>query len=171
MPTLPPLLPAPLTREAFAPFGDVIQAEGANSFSINAGMVQRFHDLARVEVGEGRPLISIFRGQPYTVPLPVRMVERHPLGSQAFIPLGDARCAVIVAPPGETVRPGDLRAFVLERGQGVNYRPGTWHHVLLTLEAPGDFLVIDRGGIGHNCDEFHIAPESQRVFCLEKQSG
>jgi ureidoglycolate lyase len=166
MPTLPPLLPAPLTREAFAPFGDVIQAEGANSFPINAGMVQRFHDLARVKVGEGRALISIFRGQPYRVPLPVRMVERHPLGSQAFIPLGNARCAVIVAPPGDTVRPEDLRAFVPGPGQGVNYRAGTWHHVLLTLDALGDFLVVDRGGPGHNCDEFHFPEVQQRLFQL-----
>jgi ureidoglycolate lyase len=164
------LLPQPLTREAFAPFGDVIQAEGANSFPINAGMVQRFHDLARIEVGEGgnagRPLISIFRGQPYALPLPVRMVERHPLGSQAFFPIGQARCAVIVAPPGDTVRAQDLRAFIVEGNQGVNYHPGTWHHVLLTLDAPGDFLVVDRGGAGHNCDEFHFTAGEQLVFAL-----
>jgi ureidoglycolate lyase len=164
--TLTSLSPELLTREAFAPFGDVIQATGANAFPINAGMVQRFHDLARVETGEGRALISIFRGQPYELPLPVRMVERHPLGSQAFIPLGNARCAVIVAPPGDTVRPEDLRAFVLAEGQGVNYRPGTWHHVLLTLDAPGDFLVVDRGGPGHNCDEFHFPLVHQRLFSL-----
>jgi len=158
------LLPRPLTRDAFAPFGDVIQAEGANSFPINAGMVQRFHDLARVEVGEGRALISIFRGQPYALPLPVRMVERHPLGSQAFFPLGQARCAVIVAPPGDTVRAEDLRAFIVHGNQGVNYHPGTWHHVLLTLDAPADFLVIDRGGPGNNCDEFHFPPAGQAIF-------
>lgn len=166
MSTLPPLLPEPLTREAFAPFGDVIQTEGANSFPINAGMVQRFHDLARAETGEGHALISIFRGRPYALPLPVRMVERHPLGSQAFVPLANARCAVIVAPPGDAVRPEDLRAFVPGPGQGVNYRPGTWHHVLLTLDAPGDFLVVDRGGSGHNCDEFHFPETQQRLFQL-----
>lgn len=162
------LIPVPLSRAAFAPFGDVIETPGAKSFPINAGMVERFHDLARVEtVDGGHPLISIFRGQPYALPLAVRHVERHPLGSQAFFPVGgDTRYAVIVAPPGDTVRPEDLRAFVAAPGQGVNYRPGIWHHVLLTLEQPADFIVVDRGGPGDNCDEFHFAPEAQPLFAL-----
>jgi ureidoglycolate lyase len=161
------LLPQPLSREAFAPFGEVIETDGSPSFAINAGMVERFHDLARIEVDPaGRPLLSIFRGQPYALPLSVRHVERHPLGSQAFFPLGDARYAVIVAPPGDTVRPEDLRAFVGNGRQGVNYRPGVWHHVLLVLEQPADFLVIDRGGPGNNCDECHFDAGLQPVFTL-----
>jgi len=165
-PTL--LLPQPLTREAFAPFGDVIDTAGSRSFPINDGMVERFHDLARIDVGAqgGAPLLSVFRGQPYALPLPVRFVERHPLGSQAFVPLGEAAFAVIVAPPGDTVEPDDLRAFIGNGRQGVNYRPGTWHHVLLVLEQPADFLVIDRGGPGNNCDEHHFAQDQQRVFAL-----
>ena len=165
-PTL--LLPQPLTREAFAPFGDVIDTGGSRSFPINAGMVERFHDLARIDVSAqgGAPLLSVFRGQPYALPLPVRFVERHPLGSQAFVPLGEAAFAVIVAPPGDTVEPDDLRAFIGNGRQGVNYRPGTWHHVLLVLEQPADFLVIDRGGPGNNCDEHHFAQDQQRVFAL-----
>ncbi|HEY4372516.1 MAG TPA: ureidoglycolate lyase [Burkholderiales bacterium] len=162
------LIPVPLTRDAFAPFGDVIETPGAKSFPINAGMVERFHDLARVETtGDGHPLISIFRGQPYALPLTVRYVERHPLGSQAFFPVGgEARYAVIVAPPGDTVRPADLRAFIAAPGQGINYRPGVWHHVLLTLERPADFIVIDRGGPGNNCDEFHFEADVQPLFAL-----
>ena len=150
----------------FAPSAWITSPNGAKSFPINAGMVQRFHDLAAIEVSAGRALVSIFRGQPYQLPLPVKMVERHPLGSQAFVPLGNARCAVIVAPPGDTVRAADLRAFILDKTQGVNYRPGTWHHVLLTLDAPGDFLVVDRGGPGHNCDEFHFPESEQLLFTL-----
>jgi len=161
------LLPRPLTREAFVPFGDVIETAGSKSFAINDGMVERFHDLAHLEVDPaGRPLLSIFRGQPYVLPLTVRHVERHPLGSQAFFPLGEARYAVIVALPGDTVRPEDLRAFVGNGHQGVNYRPGVWHHVLLVLERPADFLVIDRGGPGNNCDEFHFDAAVQPVFAL-----
>lgn len=165
-PTL--LLPQPLSREAFAPFGDVIDTAGARSFAINAGMVERFHDLAAIDVGVegGAPLLSVFRGLPYALPLAVRFVERHPLGSQAFVPVGDASFAVIVAPPGDTVDPGELRAFIGTGRQGVNYRRGTWHHVLLVLDHPADFLVIDRGGPGHNCDEHHFAQDQQRVFAL-----
>lgn len=161
------LHPVPLTRAAFAPFGDVIETAGARHFPINDGMVERFHDLARIETDAGgRPLLSIFRGQPYALPLAVKSVERHPLGSQAFFPLGEARYAVIVAPPGETVRPQDLRAFIGNGRQGVNYRPGVWHHVLLVLDAPADFLVIDRGGPGANCDEFRFDAAMQRRFTL-----
>ena len=166
MPPSPlPLLPRPLTREAFAPFGDVLETEGAKSFPINGGMVERFHDLARIEVaGEGRPLLSIFRGQPYPLPLKVRHVERHPLGSQAFFPLGEARYVVIVAPPGDTVTPDALQAFIGNGRQGVNYRAGVWHHVLLVLERQADFLVVDRGGPGNNCDDHHFSEEEQRTF-------
>jgi len=166
--TIQPLQPRPLSRENFAPFGDVIETAGSTSFPINDGMVERFHDLARIEIAgvEGRPLLSIFRGQPYTLPWPVRYVERHPLGSQAFFPLGEANYAVIVAPPGDTVRPEDLRAFIGNGRQGVNYRPGVWHHVLLVLERPADFLVVDRGGPGHNCDEFHFTAQEQRMLTL-----
>jgi len=163
----PLLLPQPLTHEAFAPFGDVIEAAGSTSFAINDGMVERFHDLAHIETdGAGRPLLSIFRGQPYALPLPVRHVERHPLGSQAFFPLVEARYAVIVAAPGDSVTAAGLRAFIANGRQGVNYRPGVWHHVLLVLDRPADFLVIDRGGPGNNCDEHVFAAEEQRVFAL-----
>ena len=165
-PTL--LLPQPLTREAFAPFGDVIDTAGSRSFPINAGMVERFHDLARIDVSAqgGAPLLSVFRGQPYALPLPVRFVERHPLGSQAFVPLGEAAFAVIVAPPGDTVEPDDLRAFIGNGRQGVNYRPGTWHHVLLVLEQPAAVDHQEVGGPGNNCDEHHFAQDQQRVFAL-----
>ncbi|MEE2997699.1 MAG: ureidoglycolate lyase [Pseudomonadota bacterium] len=149
------LFPAPLTREAFAPFGDVIQTDGAQRIKINEGTTERFHDLARVDLASrgGHPLINIFRGQPRPQPINILMVERHPLGSQAFIPLRNACWLVVVAPPEDAPDPSKLRAFRARGDQGVNYHVGVWHHPLLVLEHNHDFLVVDRGGLGANCDE------------------
>ena len=128
----------PLSREAFAPFGDVIETDGARHFSINAGAIERFHDLATVDVGTeegGRPLISIAQcNQASELPYEVPFVERHPLGSQAFIPLDDTPLLVVVAPPGEEVKAGEVRAFISNGRQGVNYRPGTWHIPLISVK-------------------------------------
>lgn len=145
----------PLTPEAFAPFGDVIDSRCASSFPINGGRTQRYHDLASVEVlGDGgRPLISIFVSQPVQVPLAVDCLERHPLGSQAFIPMHGERFLIVVAPPGDTIDPQSVRAFITDGHQGINYRAGTWHAVHSVLDREGEFLVVDRGGPGHNCDE------------------
>ena len=158
---------APLTREAFVPFGDVIDTEGAQSFLINNGMTRRFHDLAKVEAkGEGaRVLISIFRGQPYEFPLALKMVERHPLGSQTFIPLSPQPFLVIVC-PDEAGRPGTPLAFLTRPGQGVNYAPGTWHGVLTPIGREQEFLVVDRGGEGNNLKEFFF-PEPYQIHLPE----
>jgi ureidoglycolate lyase len=144
----------PLTTTAFAAFGDVIEAVDAPTFSINDGQAQRFHDLATVDVGAngGRPLISIVRSAPTCFPITLHKVERHPLGSQAFIPLGEHPFLVIVAPTTADDLPGELHAFLSNGRQGVNYRPGVWHHPLVSLNQTTDFLVIDRGGAGENCD-------------------
>jgi ureidoglycolate lyase len=144
----------PLTREAFAAFGQVIETEGAQHFPINNGMTERYHDLAKVELAgaDPRPLISIFRGQPYTLPLELRLVERHPLGSQAFYPLSDRPFLVIVALDDAGI-PGTPRAFLTAPGQGVNIAINTWHGVLTPLGAVSDFIVIDRGGDGSNLEE------------------
>ena len=149
------LFPAPLTREAFAPFGDVIQTDGAQRIEINEGTTERFHDLAGVDLksNSGHPLINIFRGQPRPQPIDILMVERHPLGSQAFIPMRNDTWLIVVAPPGEAPYPSQLYAFRAGGHQGVNYNIGVWHHPLLVLEPNHDFLVVDRGGPGENCDE------------------
>lgn len=145
----------PLTREAFAEFGDVIEIEGADHFPINKGMCARYHDLAKVEATgpNARVLINIFRGRPYPIPLQLTLVERHPLGSQAFIPLSP-RPFLIVVCRDEAGKPGRPRAFITRPGQGVNYPRNLWHAVLTPLNDPQDFLVVDRGGDGNNLEEF-----------------
>lgn len=149
----------PLTREAFASFGDVVELEGARHFPINGGTTERFHDLARVDIGAdegGRPLISVFRGQPRPQPVEISMMERHPLGSQAFLPMRDVAYLVVVAPAGD-FDPAGLRAFYTRGWQGVNYARGVWHHPLIVLDREGDFIVVDRGGSQPNCDEIELA--------------
>jgi ureidoglycolate lyase len=145
----------PLTRAAFAPFGDVIETKDAHHYPINAGMCERYHDLARVEIAgpNARQLISIAVGQPYALPLTLKLVERHPLGSQAFIPLSPEPFLVIVA-AGEDGRPGIPRAFITNGAQGVNYPINAWHGVLTPVGQEQRFLIVDRGGEGNNLEEY-----------------
>ncbi|OEC36845.1 ureidoglycolate lyase [Pseudomonas cuatrocienegasensis] len=154
--TLPalPLIVEALTAEAFAPFGDVLETANAQHFPINAGTTTRYHDLARVcASGEApRVLFNLFDGQAWHAPINISMLERHPLGSQAFYPVDGASMLIVVAPPGELDEQA-IRAFISRPDQGVNYAPGTWHHPLLSLQRPGRFAVVDRGGAGNNCDE------------------
>lgn len=147
------LTPEPLTAEAFAPFGDVIEPRQRDSFLINDGQCRRFHRLATAQTGtDGQAVISLFRPCPVALPTTLTLVERHPLGSQAFMPLAGQPWLVVVAPPGEPPLPEHLRAFLVDGATGVNYFAGTWHHPLLALDN-GDFLVVDRQGPGANCDE------------------
>jgi ureidoglycolate lyase len=157
---------APLTKAAFASFGEVIETEGSHHFPINSGSTERFHDLASIDVSEagGRPIVSIFRAQPLRMPISVKMMERHLLASQAIIPSGTERFLVLVAPLGETVQPEQLRVFLTNGRQGVNYRRGVWHHPVLALKPDQDFIIIDREGEGHNCDEFFFEADHQIVL-------
>ena len=157
------IVAAPLTREAFAPFGQVIETDGARHYAINGGRCERYHALARAEaLGEdGHVILNIFCGTPYDLPLSLAMVERHPLGSQAFIPLSPRPFLVVVA-PDEGGRPGTPRAFLTKPGQGVNYPAGLWHGVLTPIGEPQDFLVVDRAGEGGNLEEFFF-PEPHEV--------
>ena len=153
------LLAEPLTREAFAPFGDVLDAGGwDHHFPINAGMTERYHALARAEASgpAAEILLSIAKAMPYAFPLRLGMVERHPLGSQAFVPLGGRPFVVVVAEDGPDGRPDEPRAFLTRPGQGVNYPRNRWHGVLTAVGEPQDFLVVDRGGEGVNLEEFHF---------------
>ncbi len=142
----------PLTAEAFAPFGDVLETAGDPDRLINQGLCGRWHDRARLDFGDGRAGISLFRAEPRALPYRLEMVERHPDGSQAFLPMTQAPFLVIVA-PDEGSRPGEPLAFLTAPGQGVNYARGTWHGVLTPLSPPGLFAVVDRIGPGANLEE------------------
>lgn len=150
------LAPKPLTAAGFAPFGEVIEADPARARAINYGWTTRYDDLARLDVEGGRAIVSLFRSKPLD-PAVLKVFERHPLGSQAFVPLSGRPFLVAVAPPGD-FDPAQVRLFRAGAGQGVNYARGTWHHFLLALEAESDFLVIDREGPGENLDEVALAP-------------
>lgn len=153
------LVPKPLTPEAFAPYGEVIEAAAARDrYEINYGATTRFHDIARVDADDdgGRPIVSIFRSTPLPRPIHIRLMERHPLGSQAFVPLSGRPYLVVVAPGGGDLDPERIEAFLAQPHQGVNYAKGTWHHYSLALDGVSDFLVIDRAGEGANLDEVHL---------------
>lgn len=146
------ILTEPLRADAFAPFGDVLEAAGFPDRMINGGMCGRFNDRARLDFGPGGQAgISIFEAAAYALPLPLTMVERHPLGSQAFIPTTPQPFLIIVAADEGGV-PGRPRAFLSAPGQGVNYCRNTWHGVLTPL-IPSTFFVVDRIGEGANLEE------------------
>ncbi|ALN72138.1 ureidoglycolate lyase [Aureimonas sp. AU20] len=158
------LSPRPLDADSFRPFGEVIEPDNSTEIRlINNGTTTRFHDIAPVDVasGGGHALISIFRGKPFSLPLEISMLERHPLGSQAFMPL-EGRPYLVVVAPDRDGQPGEPVAFLASGRQGVSYAKGTWHHPLIALEDVSDFLVVDRGGTGSNLVEF-LLPEPVRV--------
>lgn len=142
----------PLTAEAFAPYGDLMDAAGQPDKIINQGKCGRYHDKAKLDFADGRAGISVFKGEKETLPLPLAMVERHPEGSQAFVPMSADPFLVVVARDEDGV-PKDPRAFVTEPGQAINFHRGTWHGVLTPLSEPGLFAVIDRIGEGANLEE------------------
>ena len=144
-----------LTAGAFARFGDVLDATG-DYRPINDGLCKRHHDRARLDFGSGRAGISIFDAQPRVLPYDFDLVERHPEGSQAFLPMTQNPFLVIVA-PDEGGRPGAPRAFLTAPGQGINLLRGVWHGVLAPLAAPGLFAVVDRIGDGPNLQEYRYA--------------
>lgn len=143
----------PLTKAAFAPFGDVIELRDRPDKIINQGLCGRHHDLARLDFGPGGCAgISLFDAEPRSLPYRLDMMERHPEGSQAFIPLNPAPFLILAAEDAGD-RPGRPRAFLTAPGQGVNFHRNTWHGVLTPLAAPGLFAVIDRIGETPNLQE------------------
>lgn len=147
------ITPLPLTQADFAPFGDVLTLKDSPDKIINQGMCGRHHDLATLDFTDGRAGISLFNATPRSLPYTVDMVERHPDGSQAFIPLNFAPFLVIVAADLDGV-PDTPLAFLTSPGQGINFYRNTWHGVLTPLSDPGLFAVIDRIGGGDNLEEF-----------------
>ncbi len=149
------LIAEPLTVEIFATFGEIIDLRQARTQSINFGLTTRFHDLATVDTHRegGRTLINIFRSEPIPLPHQVLVMERHPLGSQAFIPMTPTRFLVLVGEGKNTLNEASLRLFITDGVQGVNFHANTWHHYQMVLDHAADFVVIDRGGPDDNLDE------------------
>ena len=156
-----------LTRENFAPFGELLMLDGAEHFPINRGSTERYHALSQVDVQSngGAPIIRLFRGQAFQLPFQLSVMERHPLGSQAFIPLTKdplQRYLVIVAKPcyqTEIEITQNLCAFIAHGFTGVSYAKGVWHHPLVSLDEVSDFIVVDRKGPGNNCDEIELTSQ------------
>jgi ureidoglycolate lyase len=156
---MPNLRPVPLTKTAFARFGDVVESEGANHFGINQGFAERYNDLAHVEtaVEHGLVNISIVEANPRPLPIAIKLMERHPLGSQIFFPLQDRPWLVLVCTDPRDA--ASYRAFRASGRQGVNYARNVWHHPLLVLDPESRFLVVDRKGPGNNLEEVWLAEE------------
>ena len=161
--------PQPLTQEAFAPFGDVIEVSDTKYHSTgNDGTAKIYHDLAAVELNadDGRTIIDIFRCDPLPLPIDIKMMERHRISSQAFIPLGINPYLVVVAPKGKFVA-SRLQVFLAQSHQGVNYHPGTWHHFCLALNRTSDFLVLDRLAEREHDDDITLSAEDQITVSVD----
>lgn len=141
-----------IIAEAFAPFGDLLETSGDPEKWINRGKCGRFHDRANLDFTDGQAGISLFKSELASLPLTLEMLERHPLGSQAFIPMSyDAFLVVVAQDTGKG--PGKPRAFLTEPGQAINFHRNTWHGVLTPIAGSGLFAVVDRIGAGENLEE------------------
>jgi ureidoglycolate lyase len=156
------LKPEPLTVAAFKPFGDVVEIEGARHYPINQGFAKRFNDLAHVDVGAegGETNVSIVIANPRPQPITLKLMERHPLGSQIFYPLQDRPWMVVVCENPRDI--ATFHAFSATGLQGINYARNTWHHPLLVADADSRFLVVDRKGRGNNLEELDL---DVSLFC------
>ncbi len=155
-----------LTAKAFAPYGEVIDRQQHTHFLINGGSTERYHQMACVDTGpeDGRAIISIFRKPVAShFPFRVEMMEQHPFGSQAFIPLKGKPFLILVAASAQAAEQGDLALFLSDGSQGINYAAGTWHHPLITLEDDDELLVVDRQGDRENCNEIQL-PDSSDIW-------
>ena len=143
--------PIKITRKNFAMYGDLISSDDVKPIDINAGYAKRFNNLANINTVacEGKTIVSIFSALKRTFPMKIDMMEKHPLGSQAFIPMQETTFLCFVAPSGETPEIKKIKAFIVPPKMGINYKPGIWHFPLISTEDT-DFLVIDRKGSGEN---------------------
>ena len=141
----------PITRENFSKFGDVITTKNLESLEINDGYAKRYDNIASLNTSKdnGETTISIFSALKRSFPMKVNMMEKHPLGSQAFIPMKETTFLSFVAPEGDKPDLNKIEAFIIPPGIGINYKPGTWHFPLISTENM-NFLVVDRKGSGNN---------------------
>jgi len=148
----------PLTSEAFAPFGDVIQKQGHYPEEINYGQTRKYARLAGIDATDegGEAAVHIYRSRPVSLPFRIELMENHPLGSQAFMPLHQRPFLVVVAPAADRLEFKSIQGFFTNGEQGVNIHKGVWHHHQLSLDEISDYLVIDRSGPGNNRIEQHL---------------
>jgi len=162
------LSPVALNKAGFAPYGDVIQQAGAQHFPMNGGKLERYYDLADIQIGNetgGRPVMSLARCREVSkLPLQIDFLERHPHGSQAIYPLFNQGMMVVVAPAGEQIDVNEVRAFYSDGQQGINFHAGVWHLPIIALQTGQEFILIDRGGPNPNCDEFHFESETRLIL-------
>jgi len=149
-----------ITRENFAKYGDLISSNNINPIDINAGYATRFDNLANIDISknEGKAIISIFSALKRVFPMKIDMMEKHPLGSQAFMPMKETTFLCLVAPPGQFPEIKKIQSFIIPPKTGINYKPGIWHFPLISTEDT-DFLVIDRKGSGENLIIHHFKEE------------
>jgi len=143
--------PIPMTKENFSKFGDMISTENIKPIEINNGYANRFDDIAKIDTANnnGKTTISIFSALKRSFPMKIDMMEKHPLGTQAFIPMKETTFLTLVAPEGKKLEMDKIESFVVPKGKGVNYKTGIWHFPLISTEDM-DFLVVDRKGPGEN---------------------
>jgi len=143
--------PIKITRANFAAYGDLISSDDIKPMDINAGYAKRFDNLASINTSKdgGKTIVSIFSALKRNFPMKIDMMEKHPLGSQAFIPMNETTFLCFVAPPGESPEIDKIQSFIIPPKTGINYKPGIWHFPLISTEDT-DFLVIDRKGNSEN---------------------
>ena len=143
--------PKKITRKNFQKYGDLISAKKKKSININDGYAKRFDNLCRINTSskKGKTIMSIFSAKKRKFPMNIKMMEKHPLGSQAFVPMNETTFLVFVAPKGKRPNTKKIESFIVPKQTGINYKPGIWHFPLISSKNM-NFLVIDRKGIGNN---------------------
>ena len=143
--------PKKITRKNFQKFGDLISVKKTKPININNGYAKRFDNLCRINTSskKGKTIMSIFSSKKRKFPMNIKMMEKHPLGSQAFVPMNEATFLVFVAPKGKRPNTKKIESFIVPKQTGINYKPGIWHFPLISTKNM-NFLVIDRKGIGNN---------------------
>lgn len=147
------LILQPLTAEAFAPFGEVLEAPA------EPGRTYFEHALGnrRPEVP---PSISITHRLPTALPMASATMERHPTTSQSFIPMDAARWIIVVAPHAAKGGPDmtKARAFLARPDQGITYGVDVWHHPFTVLDRPQRFAIMMWRDGSPQDDEFVSVP-------------
>ena len=143
--------PIKITKKNFSKFGELIDTKKRKPITINNGYAKRFHDLGKINTSskKGSPIISIFSAKKRNFPMKIDMMEKHPLGSQAFIPMKETTFLAFVAPQNNKPEIEKIESFIISPGIGINYKPGIWHFPLISTENM-NFLVVDRKGNGEN---------------------